>query len=390
MKKRILALILVCVTMISLAACEKNKNDIVEPTADNTEITNPTTTPTENPDTEPEATTPEAQMRENGNFPSVDELTDAEKKYLQVELYDQVLQAAIDLDMETLRKYTKSQYLYGFEQIFANPEFKDMYKKTIGTYIYLPESEYIVAKDTTYVFAKWHTDLHINKMDIPKDITDITMEQANNIYENYYKDAPYNGFDFERNSFAVSIEDGYVYYNTDLMFNDILDVNLSSLYPTRGYGNPYVEFVFNDEADNLDTPYSTLKDEQALLETMYNFDIDKLHELFGNQEGMMTSLKRKVAKVYGDKEKLQKIKAWYLENCEVMVTTSSMHIFYIINDNMEIAEQQFPYTLFSDEELEKLKGLKLCDWMYVSTSDTGFAQLQSDIIDSARTAGIID
>ena len=168
--KRLLALLLACLMMFSLVACGNNSDKPDAPTdggaieqpvdkPDDTKPSEESTTPDSEDTTEP-SEEPTDTIRENGQFPEdKNDLTEVELEYINGDLYDKIVKAVIELDMDVLREYTSSQYLYGFERINENEKFRTMYLNTIGKSIYLPESRYIVKVDTQYVFAKWHTGL---------------------------------------------------------------------------------------------------------------------------------------------------------------------------------------------------------------------------------------
>lgn len=396
--KRLLALLLACLMMFSLVACGNNSDKPDTPTdggaieqpidkPDDTKPSEESTTPDSEDTTEP-SEEPSDTIRENGQFPEdKNDLTEAELEYINGALYDKVVKAVIELDMDVLREYTGSQYLYGFERINENEKFRTMYLNTIGKSIYLPESRYIVKVDTQYVFAKWHTGLLLTNGVVPASVADITHEQVDSIYENIYKNAPVKLYELHTDCFYL--DEGYVKFNTDLLLHDT-EMMVSNMTPDRTYDNAYAEFIFAEEAEHLDSNYSTLKENQKFATMMFNKNIDEVVAFFHSDEADASdSTTKRVLEVLEDETKKAALQEWINEYMEVLCTTSSHHIYlHLTFDGVRLDMQPFYYAL-PEAELASLAGIHAVQWDLVGDDADDFADDWYELISTAEESGII-
>lgn len=391
--KKLLAILLVFVMILSLAACgsDKTEDDTKTPTTEQTE--NVPTTPSENEgdNQEPTETIPsegQPTMRENGQYPEDKaDLTDEERKYIEGELYDKVLQAVIDLDMDVLREYTGSQYLNGFEAIYADEDFREMYKNTVGTFVYLKESKRIAIRDTEYVFAKWHTSLMETNSVIPGDEDDLTKEEVDAIYEAFYKNAPMTLIEVKKDCFYLS--DGYVKFNTDFMFHDA-DMPFSLMTPNKGFDNPYARLIFAEEAKYLspDGVYKTLAEDKDYINIFYNKDLDAAQAYLSNEAFATTSYVNSVLKVLNDEAKKSALQEWINEHCETIVTCSSGFVYTHLDTTKINLKSVVPFHELTDADLATANTFAVAQSNLISDGERDFAYVWYRIIDAAEASGV--
>ena len=258
---------------------------------------------------------------------------------------------------------------------------------TIGKSIYLPESKYIVKVDTQYVFAKWHTGLLLTNGIVPASVADITPEQIDSIYENIYKDAPVKLYELHPDCFYL--DEGYVKFNTDLLLHDT-EMMVSNMTPDRTYDNAYAEFIFAEEAEHLDSNYSTLKENQKFATMMFNKNIDEVVAFFRSDEADASdSTTKRVLEVLEDETKKAALQEWINEYMEVVCTTSSHHIYlHLTFDGVRLDMQPFYYAL-PEAELASLAGIHAVQWDLVGDDADDFADDWYELISTAEESGII-
>ena len=394
--KKILCLILVSVTMLSLVAC--GNNDSTEPTESNkqTESTQPDTTKPD--DGKQEGSTEETDnpeitdetIRENGKIPSdKEEWTTAEKNYIQKELYHKVVQAVIDLDFEILKQYATESSLSQLKEIEENADFKKMYENTYGKMIYLPDSESMLMKSTRYTYSKWFTNFYLTNTILPDNINSLTKEDVDNVYNSIYVNAPYEVVEFETTSIAIKIVDGYIKYDLEAMFYDIDAFRFHNMTPSA-YQNAYAKYIFGDEF-NVKPNFNILGEHREILEAVYDFNPERILAYLEIHCGEYpSSTEKNVLEYYRNKDNHSKMREWFVENCEVMVSNGSMHIYYITN-SFDVAKRHFPFTTITESDYEKINNLTdgYGVWQLVSKEDQ-HAYTQRDLIDMMKDDKILE
>ena len=382
MMKKILCLLLVALMLFSLVACGNNNNSNNTPNN-----STPTTETTETTDAPNDETT---DLRDGKTLPSdKSEWTDKEKEYYLEDLYDKIVNAVINLDVDFLKDHISESQLSTFKNIQKDEEYAQMYKNTYGKMIYLPESERMLMISTRYTYATWYTNFYLTNSVMPKNLKDFSREDVNAVYENIYKNAPYEAIQFERTWSACEISEGKVVYNIDSMFNDIDAFNLYQIEPSA-YENPYAQLIFGDEYE-VAPNFNIMGEHKELYKAVYDFDLNVLTAYLEKHSGTDgTATGTFVFEKCRDKSLYDKMEEWFKNNCHVIVSNGSMHIYYIV-DNFDIAKNHHPFNTIVENEINLFKDLdiKYGEWTLVSNEDS-FLYTMRDMLDMMETDGVFN
>lgn len=365
MKKRILSLVLASVMVLSLCACGSSNDKKKE---DSTKTEN---TETVKGDEDSEEIVD--GIRKNGELPGdIEDFTEDELKFY----LNDVITAAIELDLEKLEEYLYDEGdLEDFQNVVNNKDYQAMWKKTIGETVYLKNSIHLVGKSPIYVFSKWYTDQAKMGAELPEDVYDLTMEQVDDIYEKYYKDAIYvaEEVDFE-DDMDIHIEDGKIKFEIDGLFESLGYETIGKMADYGNYANGYVKMVFGEQGQHLDFGYDYITKEpfdiypillsgnlEEMIElidsrTEYTFEVDDLS--YGH--AYHTYYKNDSDRVL--------IKSWMEENVESYRDESS--VFTFVKANIE-HEDSYPFYNFTDKEKELIKDLPIYVWEGTYEFDNG-------------------
>ena len=356
-KKKFLCLLLIITMTFSLVACGKKEENSKDKNESNKEIT-------ENIEKENNDFDEENGVRKNGKLPlDKSELTDKEKKFYKKEM----INAVINLDLEKIKVLVDDSSYQVLKEISDNAEYADMYKKTIGTFIYLEESDAFVAKDIDYIYTKWYTDMWKSNAKLPKEATGLTNAEINAIYNKYYESAPYTAN--KLGGISTNIENGYIKYTITRIFEYIHLDYLPNLSPTISYENSYARFIFADEAKFLSLGYNYIDDQLKIWKSAYEFNIDAMIKYAeSNKDYLKTALyKETMNKYYKNSTNRAIIEKWVKENVEIYRGVSEVYFFlpaYI--DEVKEIYQTYPYSTYTETELTLIKDKKLGQSLRVS------------------------
>lgn len=172
------------------------------------------------------AATPD-RIRENGQFANVEDLTEEELHYHM----GVFLKAIQELDVETLRDYTdNNEMIYRFKLLGEDPAKVAFWNKVVDEMVYFEDSTLLVAKCPSYIYTKWFTEKAESGSKFPGSVGEISPEEADEIYNQYFASAPYMG-GLLRDTLKADVQDGYLKFNMETVF-DCLGFGLDSLFDT--------------------------------------------------------------------------------------------------------------------------------------------------------------
>lgn len=402
--KKILSILLCLCLIFPLAACGQDGTNGNNNNKENVSTDNKTENKSDADDSGNNDDEESKIIRENGKLPNNDkDLTEAEKlHYLTI-----VMQAAIDLDIETLKIYAKDQEEIDYYQaIIDDPEYKWLYENTIGNIKILPESGYMVAKSTRHIFVNWYTDMWRQGAKIPEDVDKFSFEEIKSLYAKYYNDAVYVINDIYTNSYDTYLKNGYIYFEIDELFRDAgygdVQYTLSPSHHTyNGASNNYAHYLFGTEGTTLDLGYDYIdskKDEKfPIWSIMMEADLDKVVEYF-ESHGVYdindvnesdSELYTNTYKLYYKDELMRaKVQEWTDKNVQFKRDLSTIVTF--IRANVDVSS---PYYTLTKEEKDSIRDLPLyiVDMTFASTKlDIDEFDVYYSIINEMVEAGYIE
>jgi hypothetical protein len=376
--KRIISIALCICVLLSFAACgnsAKNSSDDVEIIA-----------PTDNQNDNTEQVTPGpddglidsdtdlyisdkdgnlTNIRKNGKLPSSKkDLTDEEIYYY----IGTVVQAAIDLDINTLKMYSANEEdIKTFEAIINNPTYKEMYEKNIGNIIYLDNSHYFVYKDPFYIYSRWFSDEKVG--DSKAAIDKLTITELNNIYNKYRENAVYIVNNVNKADFNFSLKNGHIYFELDGIFGNVGYDNVSDLISDDP--STYANIVFGTHR-TADTNI-TNSDLNGIVDMLTSENLNQMIEYVNNNAIYDLNFENKELELddcyqlyYKNKENREKIEAWMKDNTETYKNDCGIIIYIKANIHHKC---NWPFNLFTDLEREQIKELPI--YVDLSTSIVG-------------------
>jgi len=411
--KKVLSLILVGVMMLSLVACGNNNNSNDEKdlnnkennaviNQDNEDMNNvedsydEADTSSENDNNLTEEDVEIVGIRENGQLPeNKEDLSDAEiSHYLNV-----VVNAAIDLDMETLKEYIDEDIYSSFESIYNDEEYKAMWQKTIGNMIYLKDSRYLVGKNINHIVSMWYTDSWKKNIEMPEEAKYFTREQTKEMYETYYDKAFYIAK--ELGDYNIELEEGKIRFEIDDIFEDMGYGNIKydlapSSWTYEGSGENYAHLLVGEQAENLNLGYDYIYNDGK---SFGNLDIFLSESLEDDVDYFKTQTKYDINSdssiyvewfnhYYLNSETRKIIQEWKNENVIILRDLSSVTAY--IKSNVD---ETYPYYTFTDEEKEFIRDFELCweerifDWY---TEDADELEIHFGIVDRMIQDGLLE
>lgn len=367
--KRVFVLLLCLAMVFSMAACG---NDATEPTKPQetpgiSESTpdEPTSGETTPDDTEPSnPVVDENTVRPNGELPEdEDDLTRAEVNHY----IGKVMQAIINLDVETMKEYANSHSAYMIKAVKEDDVYRAVWEKTIGKSVYLEESNMLVYKDPQFVFTSWLTDLYKNGDTLKAAAEEYTEEEIVAILDKYIDKAPYlaNELDIE-DDFKIDIEDGKIVIDC----NDCLGAtpwdrlsDISVPHPTVRTGKDLACLAFGAHCEvSLGLDYINTNG-FTIWEALVTADLDKIVTAFDNAPYDMnieiTSTTNHLYEFiyqtyYKDAEKRAKIQDWMDEHVMILRSLSSVWVYI----PAELTDT-YPYCTLTDAEKDLIKDLNI-------------------------------
>ncbi|MBQ8627205.1 MAG: hypothetical protein IJ419_13750 [Agathobacter sp.] len=326
--KKVLALILALTMALCLFGCKNEENPETKPPTFEEEIKNNTPV--------------ETKPVDNGELPE-----DKENLNLQEDEYINgiIIKALLSLDLESLKEYVTEDNYTVLETIANDAAKKDVFMKTFGTSQHLTESNFIMTRSTSHVFAKWYSDMAAAGT-LPAKLDDLTTADIENIYNNYYLTAPYQFILL--NVAENSISEGSV------------TVNISEALPSLG-----IYDISNLDTDNMlvymfgqtncerytNSTSEQLKDLSACFNE--GFDMNKIYDYimakypdYNNAENPINWL-TEVEPQFTDESNRKKINKWAAENMEVYVSNSEIVALVPLNfDKMVSTDAVFTDTFY--------------------------------------------
>lgn len=398
--KRILALLLCLVMVFSLAACGGNEkpNDTKPGTSESGDKT-----PTENVgDSDGDIDEkPVETIRPNGELPNNErDLTEAEiRHYVGV-----VMNAALKLDIETLKEYAKEEKdLEAYQKIADDATTKEWYLKTIGKSVYLESVGKIAYPEPEAVFQMWQTHFLKTNDVMPEDVTELSLEELTAIYEQYKDKIPYVIEDVNPEyDCEIYLKDGRIYFELDELLgctsycydtDDLVPSEYSWESPTKHIA----AYVFGYDADEP-TDFSELLANGAFDYAMpiVNNNLDELITYMDSLKdeydwnatpGEDDYTLKYYQKYIKDDAVRAKVQAWMKDNLVCGFSGHGFDIWYKVN------QDAFYHTYeMSAADKALIKDLPICGWGY--ESDYSKAEyvfsLYRDIISAMIDGGYIE
>lgn len=289
-----------------------------------------------------------------------------------------LIESVQNLDADGLKPYISEKdydfYSINFKRIKENSEDALLWQNTIGQIIYYPNSDIIIGKDLEYVRDKWYTDCYLLQSNIPADdASEFSKEYLLDIYENYYKDAPYlAGRDVY---LPFKIIDGKITFDISKMFNSLLYPDVDEIINYNFIKNDnksffYDKIILGDSIGyNLGYEYiekdtnnrSIREDYIALIDKNLDYIIDRSSKYLLYYES--DSYVVKTYNNYFINRKNRKLIQEYLDKyCEIYLDVNDVTVFYHIDIN------SYPLYYLTDEDkldLEK-RNITIVDKTYLN------------------------
>lgn len=395
--KRVLALLLCLVMVFSLAACGGNTDKPDETKKPSVE------TPADKPTTgenEGDGDTTET-IRPNGELPANErKLTEAEKRhYVGV-----VMNAALTLDIDTLREYAKNEEdLENYQKIADDPVMKEWYLKTIGKSVYLESVGKIAYPEPEAVFQMYQTHFLRTNDVPPEDVTKLSLEELSAIYEQYKDNIPYVIEDVNPEyDCPIYLQDGRIYFELDELLSctsycyDTDDL-VPSGYSWEGEYKHIAAYIFGYDADEI-TDFSELLADGAFDYVMpiLDNDLNAMVEYFDglkeehdwNATPGEDDFYEKYYQAYYKNDAFRaKIEAWMKENVFCGFSGHGFDVWYIVN------QDEFYQTYeMSAADKALIKDLPICGWNYCSTysSADGVFGAYYDFVNAMIEGGLLE
>lgn len=369
--------------LFGLCACGKEVIDNPDPISPNeTGDTTPNTEQTTNvlyPDT----------MRKNGEYPdNIQDLTEEEINFHNKLIFD----AIQTLDISILEKYTDESSVEAVEalrNIKNDATYRSLFEKSFADFRYIPSINYILVKSTTYTFGKWYSDCEENGGCPVNSVQELTNQQVDEIYEKYYKDAPYTAGPFNSHRVYSRIVDGKIVYDIDGIFTQFGYTSLSYLNPkgTEYSTNGYPQLIMYNY-DMLDFNYILKEGSAPKYKEILSKDLDKMVEIANKIDIPDDIFYKKYYENYFKDDAIRAdIQEWVNENVEFVRLVHIVAVY--IKPTMD---ESFPFYNFSEQEKEEIKDLNLAIYSHIGDFEKEFSTWNGyyDILQEMEASGAIE
>ena len=194
MMKKILALLLACVMVLSLAACGGNNGDnsgsgnggglLDNILGNSTKLSDKHVNESQKFEILPNEDEP---ITPNGELPNNEE----DVEYYDVNYYfNEAFNAVIKLDEEGMKLYLDEEEYEGMMKIKNDPQAKALWEHTVGNVSYLPSARAVYLRPAHLTYSMWYMDQIKDNKKIPDSVGALSYDDLVEIYNEYYDKTP--------------------------------------------------------------------------------------------------------------------------------------------------------------------------------------------------------
>lgn len=307
-----------------------------------------------------------------------------------------IFEAFQNLDAEAMKPFLGNDYEYAvkvFDLIKNDPDDLAFWNNTIGNMVYLPDSDVLITKSCAYITSKWYTDCRINNEDLPASASeDFPKEYLDEIYNNYYVDAPYT-LELEFADQIISEwSDGamcHFFSLTDAMGMD--HFSFSTYHP-----NHLRAAILLNRAESFSLGYEYIAEDIPEYEDLLSRDLDKMMALLDGVIDVENPSKYSLEETYRDyfmnDENRAVLQQFFYEKCESYTNLGTICFFFPLD-----VDKIFPYSYVltqADKDTIKNMGIEL---IYESGPirsfpvdfDRNFSPYR-ELVDCAKSFGLVE
>jgi len=309
-------------------------------------------------ETEKEAS---AVIRENGKLPDdPEELTEDEVAYYAGLTFT----AVQELDCDTLALFTDESIIDDLRAVKEDPTALEWWNRIIGELMYFPKEDVLIGKSFRYIFSSWYTDCVENNVPLPESIEDLTLEEAQAIYDKYYESAPYEAVDGLVYHLDYTVEDGYFRCFISEIFYDLHNADLSDCLRQTwdSYGPLNASVLLLGESGSLNDE-SYIRKEFPEYEQILSMNLSSLTEILTpyfeeDSSGILGAYFEEYLVNENNRAILQK---YFTENCTIKRGPVWLSLFMPVD-----LEYSYPVYLLSEDEKEQIAELNLINFRSIS------------------------
>lgn len=324
------------------------------------------------------------------------ELTEEEEKVLRCQTTDIILKAYQNLDPEPIKPFveeeTYEKICAGMEKIKGDSEKLELWNNTVGTMIYFPDSDFLLAKSIEYTYYAWYTDCWRENKEIPADDSaEFSNEYLNEIYNNYYKDAPYVGeWNFSK-VFKVSItSEGVAKFYPQMNGNNEESEAMVTAVSDK-YANMHAEVLLGAE-EYFGLGYDYIEEDIPDYEAFLSKDLNAIMQVVEasdviDLDNTMSSSAHCYKAYYQDEANRAVLQQFLNDECEMFRSVSS--ILLVMPPN---TSKTFPFNALTDADRAAMEemDLKLATTSKLIWFNKSNFVMLSDLAEVAIDLGLIE
>ncbi len=259
-------------------------------------------------------------IRVNGRLPDdIYQFTDREQSY-----YMEILvNAAIELDLDTLRRYVepRDEGYEMLETIANNEKSRELWLLMMEDYEFYPESCCLVGRNTEAIFDLWYAD-HPDSM---WATWELGYEDAKAAYDAYYDQAPFSYMILSWYDLGLEVEDGRLVCDLSDFFGSSAFVRVDDCIDSYGDGGiQYGSIVLGYEYGG----YDTLSEEFPQWEMVFRSDLDALAEYLLPLADTESYYYDIFQTYLSDKTNRDLIKQYLDDNCILSRNAYEIHLYH--------------------------------------------------------------
>lgn len=279
----------------------------------------------------------------------------------------------INLDIETLKTISDDEMgISCLETIKNDAERKDLWDKTVGKAIYLPESRQLIYKDPLHFYCMYITDAYNTLGADPTEICRYTYDEVLDFYNKYYDKAFYTAKEIDISTIDTILSFLYEYLGLVEPITASKEGLFQLVCPEYEFCFSLPEFIENETDGFPDWPSFKDLNLDSMIPVMES-------AFYGNDSIENPLYKEEFEYYFNNAQNKQKLQNFINENCIHYKTATNITYFVPLNKND---------LNLSQSETEKVKDINL----FVSgffRNGYSYEYLLSALIDSAVSHGAV-
>lgn len=338
----------------------------------------------------------------NGSLPNNEEdVQDIDVNYY----FNEAINAIIQLDEEKMRLYLEEEECDNILRVKQDKDAYALWQHTVGNLTYLPSVNSWYGRPINIMYAMWYQDQIKNNTKLPEEVVQFSYQELVDIYNTYYDKVPVVMDSFSSYD-EFYIEDGYIKFDIGspmiligvYQLDALMDENrIDDESGEVSYTNNLYELVLSWESNDSDwNDYEAIKEdgEYVLLDALLNRDLDAAEAIIDAADSPWEydSHEEEYAKYVKNPDAKAALKKYIQESVQVYRTQDEVYLLFAIDTKVTFGSNDYTFQNSATEAERELVKSAIYYTMEDANSHeilgTQFNYTFGHIIDAAKQAGV--